>query len=163
MCPIKPYILVAQTWPKRPHSWLLFLSTGYKRAVLRTTILSNGRGHFGPTNWNDRAGQSGPSSKVFPNIPVRPKQNGLFHLISNWNFWNFGLNEKCLRLSEKKNIVFGTLMGAKDSVIVTTWSWKQGSLSSFSNITKTFKECLILCLKNFCSAVITIKVSERIV
>ena len=43
-----------------------------------------------------------------------------------------------IRFSEKKNIVFVTL-GAKDSVIVTSWSWKQGSLSSFSNIIKTFK------------------------
>ena len=30
---------------------------GYKRAVLGTTILSNGKGHFGPTDQKDRIGQ----------------------------------------------------------------------------------------------------------
>ena len=43
------YIPVAQTRPKPPHVWLLFLYAGYKRVVLGTTILSNGKGHFGPT------------------------------------------------------------------------------------------------------------------
>ena len=28
----------------------------YKRAVLGTTILSNGKGHFGPTDRDNRAG-----------------------------------------------------------------------------------------------------------
>ena len=81
MCPIKPYILVAQTWPKRPHSWLLFLSTGYKRAVLRTTILSNGRGHFGPTYQGKWTGQSGTPSKLVPSIPIGPNRYFLFHLM----------------------------------------------------------------------------------
>ena len=31
-----------------------------KRAVQGTTILSDGKGHFGPTDFNDRTGQSGP-------------------------------------------------------------------------------------------------------
>ena len=39
------------------------------------TILSNGKGHFG---WS---GQSGPPSKLVPNIPVRPNRNGPFHLM----------------------------------------------------------------------------------
>ena len=36
----------------------------------------------------------GPPSKVFPNIPVGPNRNSPFHLISNRNFRNFGLNGK---------------------------------------------------------------------
>ena len=33
-------------------------------------------------------------SKVVSNIPVGPNRNGPFHLISNRNFRNFGLNGK---------------------------------------------------------------------
>ena len=58
--------------------------------VLGTTIFSNGKGHVGPTNQNDWTGQRRPSSKVVLNIPVRLHQNGLFYLISNQSFWNFG-------------------------------------------------------------------------
>ena len=47
-----------------------------------------------PTERNDQTSQSGPPSKVFPNIPVGPKWNGPFHLISNRKFRNFELNEK---------------------------------------------------------------------
>ena len=65
----------------------------YKRAVLGTTILSNGEGHFGPTDQHDQTGQSGPPSELVRNFPVRPNWNGPFHLIkTNWNFQNFGLN-----------------------------------------------------------------------
>ena len=39
----------------------------YKRAVLRTTFLSNAKGHFGPTDRNDQTGQSGSFSKLVPN------------------------------------------------------------------------------------------------
>ena len=45
---------------------------GYKRAVLGTTILSNGKEHFGPTDRNDQTGQRGPPSKLVPNILVGP-------------------------------------------------------------------------------------------
>ena len=38
----------------------------------RTTILSNGKEHFGPTDRNDQTGQRGPPSKLVPNIPVGP-------------------------------------------------------------------------------------------
>ena len=50
--------------------WLLFLQAGYKRAVLGKMICQM-----------DRTGQSGPLSKVVPNIPVEPNRNGPFHLI----------------------------------------------------------------------------------
>ena len=65
--------------------------------VLRTTILSNGKGLFGPTNWNDQTSQRGPPSKLVPNILVGPNQNGPFHLFwcTNQYFRNFGLNGKC--------------------------------------------------------------------
>ena len=38
------YIPVAQARPNPPRVWLLFLLAGYKRAVLGTTILANGKG-----------------------------------------------------------------------------------------------------------------------
>ena len=60
------------------------------RVVLGIAILSNGKGHFGLTYRNDQTGQSGPPS----NIPVGPNRNSPFHLISNRNFRNFGLNGK---------------------------------------------------------------------
>ena len=41
-----------------------------------------------------RTDQIRPSSKVFPNIPVGPNRNDPFHLFSNRNFLNFGLNGK---------------------------------------------------------------------
>ena len=75
------YIPVLQTRPKPPRAWLLFLQAGYKRAVLGTTILSNGKEHFGPTDRNDQTGQRGPPSKLVPNIPVGPNRNGPFHLM----------------------------------------------------------------------------------
>ena len=37
--------------------------------------MSNGKGHFGPTVRNDQTGQSGPPSKLVPNIPVGPNRN----------------------------------------------------------------------------------------
>ena len=49
--------------PKPPGVWLLFLLVGYKRAVLRTTILPSAKGHFGLTDRNDQTGQRGPPSK----------------------------------------------------------------------------------------------------
>ena len=45
------------------------------RVVLGIAIVSNGNGHFGPTYRNDQTGQSGPPSKVVPNIPVGPNRN----------------------------------------------------------------------------------------
>ena len=53
---------VTKTRPKR-------LVAEYKRAVLGTTILSNGKGHFGPTDRYNRTGQRGSPSKLVPNIP----------------------------------------------------------------------------------------------
>ena len=50
--------------------------------------------HFGSTDRNKRTGQSGPLSKVVPNIAVGPNRNGPFHLISIRDFRNFGLNGK---------------------------------------------------------------------
>ena len=77
-----------------PHVWLLFLLVGYKRAVLGTTILSNGKGHFGPPDRDNRSGQNGRPSKLVPNIPVGPNRNGPFHLMYQPKFLNAGLNGK---------------------------------------------------------------------
>ena len=70
-----------------PSHWMFGI--GCRRAVLETTILSNGKGQ-----WNDQTGQSGPSSKGVAIILVGPNMNGLFHLISKRNFHNFELNGK---------------------------------------------------------------------
>ena len=43
--------------------------------------MSNGKGHFGPTDRNDQTSQSGPSPKLVPNIPVGPNRNGPFHFL----------------------------------------------------------------------------------
>ena len=43
--------------------------------------MSNGKGHFGPIDRNDKTGQSGPPSKLVPNIPVGPKRISPFHLM----------------------------------------------------------------------------------
>ena len=51
-------------------------------------ILSNGKGHFGPTDRNDQTGQSG-QQYSFPNILVGPNQNGLFHLMYQTKFLEF--------------------------------------------------------------------------
>ena len=52
------------------------------------------KGNFGLTDQNNWTGQSGSLSMVVLDIPVRPNQNGLFHLIFNQNFQNFWLNGK---------------------------------------------------------------------
>ena len=81
-CPVERYIPVAKTRPKQPRVWLLFLKAGYKTAVLAmgTTILTNGEGHFGPTDRDNRTGQRGPPSKLVPNFPVGPNRHGPLHL-----------------------------------------------------------------------------------
>ena len=57
-------------------------------------ILSNGKGHFGPTNWNNQTSQSGPTSKLIPNIPVGPNRNNPFHLMYQPNFPEFWVEWK---------------------------------------------------------------------
>ena len=63
-----------------------------RRAVLKTTISSNGKGHFGPTDqpkWPHRS-----------NIPVGPYRNGQFHLISDQNFGILGSMESVSLVSK---------------------------------------------------------------
>ena len=67
--------------PNPPRVWLLLLYAGYKRAVLGTTILPNGKGPFGPTDRNDQIGRRGLPSKLVLNIQVGPNRNGPFHLM----------------------------------------------------------------------------------
>ena len=57
--------------------------------------MSNEKGHFSPTDQDNWASQSGPPSKMVPNIPVGPNQNGLLHFHFRPKFRNFGLNGKC--------------------------------------------------------------------
>ena len=65
-----------------------------KKAILGTTILSNGRGHFGPTDRNDQTGQSWPPSKLVQNIPVGPNRNGPYHLVYQPKFREFWVERK---------------------------------------------------------------------
>ena len=43
--------------------------------------MSNGKGHFGPTDRNGQTVERGPPSKLVPNVSVRPNQNCPFHLM----------------------------------------------------------------------------------
>ena len=94
-CQMERFIPVSQIRSKPQGVCLLFLlQAGYKRAVLGTTILSNGR-LFGRTDRNEWTGQSEPPSKVVPNIPLGPNRNtgnGSIHLISNRTLRIFELN-----------------------------------------------------------------------
>ena len=56
--------------------------------------MSNGKGQFGPTDRNDQTGQSGPPSKLVPNILVGPNRNCSFHLMYQPKCPDFGLNGK---------------------------------------------------------------------
>ena len=62
--------------------------------ALGTTIFSNGKGHFGPADRKDQSGQSGPPSKLVPNILVGPNRNGLFHLMYQPKFPDFWVEWK---------------------------------------------------------------------
>ena len=83
------YIPVTPTRPKPPRVWLLFL----KKSGARDNNFFE-LAHFGSIDRNKRTGESGPPSKLVPNIAVGPNRNGLFHFISIRNFRNFGLNGK---------------------------------------------------------------------
>ena len=51
------------------------------------------------TNRNDQTGQSGPPSKLVPNIPVGPNRNGPFHFMYQQKFPEFWeLNGKCPKI-----------------------------------------------------------------
>ena len=63
-----------------------------------TTILANGKGHFGPTDRNDQTGHSGPPSKLVPNIPVGPNRNGPFHLMNQPKFPDFWVECKAPKI-----------------------------------------------------------------
>ena len=84
MCPKERYIGVEQTRPGQARLDIVLVNRMQKSGTGdRTTILSNEKEHFSPTDQNERIGQSEPPSKVVSNIPVGPNQNGSFHLISN--------------------------------------------------------------------------------
>ena len=60
---------------------VIVLVSRIQKRVMGTTILSNGRGHFDPTDRDNRTSQSGPPSKLVPNIVVGPNRNDPFHLM----------------------------------------------------------------------------------
>ena len=59
-----------------------------------TTILSNGKIHFGPTDRKDQPGQGLTVFKAGPNIPVGPNRNGPFHLTYQPKFPEFWVEWK---------------------------------------------------------------------
>ena len=94
-CQMERYIPVTQTRSKPPHVFFVVLASRIQRSRTEDNNLSNGKGHFSPTDRNDRTFQSRPTTfKDVPNILVGPNWNGPFHLISNRSFRNFGLNWK---------------------------------------------------------------------
>ena len=75
------YIQVAKTLPKPSLLVTVLVSRIQKCGTGGNSFLSNGKGHFGPSNRNDQTGQIGPPSKLVPNIPVGPNRNGPFHFM----------------------------------------------------------------------------------
>ena len=80
--------------------------------VLVSKMWKNGTGddnfvkwkrQFSFTDQNDQTDQSGPPSKLVPNILVGPNQNGPFHLMYQLKFPEFGLNGKRPRLRNLPN------------------------------------------------------------
>ena len=70
--------------------FLIVLASRKQRSRTEDNNLSNGKGHFSPTDRNDRTFQSRPTTfKDVPNILVGPNRNGPFDLISNRNFPEF--------------------------------------------------------------------------
>ena len=95
--------------------------------VLGTTILSNGKGHFGPTDRDNRTTHSGPPSKLVPNILVGPNRNGW---CTNRNFRNFGLNGRrplTLRIAKEEvyAMVFVQLHSLHRRAKVRITAWRQ--------------------------------------
>ena len=74
-----------------PFTFRLKFRLNHSQMGLKTRIFVNGTARFGRTR---PAGQRGPPPAVVPNIPVRPNQNGPFHLTSAQNFWKVWLNGK---------------------------------------------------------------------
>ena len=93
---------------------LVLVSRILKRALLGTTILANGKGHFGPTYRNDQTGHCGPPSKLVPNIPVGPNRNGPFHLMNQPKFPEFGVQWKA-----PKSIMYNGLILTRLAVLVS--------------------------------------------
>ena len=77
------------------HLVIALVSRIQKSSTWDNTFVKWNYRHFSSTDWNDQTGQSGPLSKVILIILVEPNWNGPFPLISNQNFQNFGLNERC--------------------------------------------------------------------
>ena len=96
--------LVIVAYLESLQSAILSLKAMYRRAVLGTTNLSNGKGNFGSTG---PTGQSGPPSKLVPNIPVRPNRNGPFHLMYQPKLPGFWVEWKALK--ERGTIVLPKL------------------------------------------------------
>ena len=102
------YIPVAQTRLKPPRVWLLFMKAGYKRAVLRTTILSNGKG-----------------------ISVRPTETGLVK-VDHLHTWSIFRNSP-FHLMYQPEFWFKW----KGPVILSA-KLREGSLESFKVISRCF-------------------------
>ena len=75
-----------------PRVWLLFLLAGYKKSGTGDNNFVKWKGAF--QSDRPRSSQSGPPSKLVPNIPVGPNRNGPFHLMYQPKFLNAGSNGK---------------------------------------------------------------------
>ena len=67
---------------------------GYRTCKQDTEERYSGYNNLANGKEPSRTNQIRPSSKMFPNIPVGPNRNDPFHLFSNRNFRNFGVNGK---------------------------------------------------------------------
>ena len=85
---------VAQTRPKPSRVWLLSVVSRIPKKSTGDNNFVKWKGTFGPTDGNDQTGQSGPPSKLVPNILVEPNQNGPFRLMNQPKFKEFWIEWK---------------------------------------------------------------------
>ena len=82
---------------------VIVLVSGIQMSGTGDNNLSNGKGHFGPTDRDKRTGQSGPHSKLVPNITVGLNRNGPFHLMYQPKFPEFWVEWKARHVFKKRS------------------------------------------------------------
>ena len=132
--PMERYIQVAKTWAKPPLLVIVLVSRIQKSGTEDNSFLSNEKRHFGPTNRNDQTGQSGPPSKLVPNIPVGPNRNGPFHFMCQPKFTEFWVERRApkdcrLSFRQVRHRMLrrfppsGFFLSGNSNVNIFCWNW----------------------------------------
>ena len=88
------FLLHRSDLSQRAYMVIVLVSRKQKSRTGGTSTLSNEKGHFGSTIWNDQTGQSGPPSKLVLNNPVGPNWNGSFNMLCQQKFPEFWVEWK---------------------------------------------------------------------